>query len=169
IEVAALMSDPTIELLPETPEVLDQAVAAGVLQLQGDRVHFAHPLLAAAVAATIGPRRRQALHARLAEITPEPEESARHLALSIDGRAAPLALPTEGRDAAGAYALERAADPAGLRGAPAAGAEPAELAAERTPREDEAARFRRLNEAGLRYAIGGDFQQARAVLEPLGD
>src|SRR5262249_56451678 len=90
--------------------------------------------------------------------TLEPEASARPLALAIDGR-----------NGAVGYALEPAADHAALRGAPAAAAELAELAAERTPREDEDARFRRLNEAGLRYAIAGDFQQARAVLEPLGD
>ena len=78
-----------------------------------------------------------------------------------------LALATEGADAEVAESLERAAQHAARRGAPAVAAELAELAAQRTPTGEHEARWRRLIEAGLRHATAGDLTRARALLEPL--
>jgi DNA-binding CsgD family transcriptional regulator len=162
LEAAALLSEPTLEALETLegtdadPGWLDPAVAAGVVELVDDRIRFTHPLLAAAVRSTMGPGRRRRLHGRLAELVLDPEERARHLALA-----------TTGPDGAVADALEEAAQHAVLRGAPASAAELAELAAQRTPPEDQQGRWRRLIEAGLRHATAGDFARARALLEPL--
>ena len=163
LEAAALLAEPTTAALTAAAsgrelegDVLDTALAAGVLALEGERVRFTHPLLAAAVVSGIGPQRRQRLHARLAGIVADEEERARHFALG-----------TEGTNAEVAESLERAAQHAALRGAPAAAAELAELAAARTPAANQKARWRRLIEAGLRHATAGDLPRAHALLEPL--
>jgi DNA-binding CsgD family transcriptional regulator len=162
LQAAALLSEPTLEALEALegtgadPAWLDQAVAAGVIELVDDRIRFTHPLLAAAVRSTIGPERRRQLHAVLAELELDPEERARHLALA-----------TTGPDGAVADVLEEAAQQAVLRGAPASGAQLAELAAQRTPHDNREGRWRRTIEAGLRHATVGDFVRARALLEPL--
>jgi DNA-binding CsgD family transcriptional regulator len=163
LETAALLAEPTPAALtwassePELEDgALDRGVAAGVIELAGDRIRFTHPLLASAVVAGIGPQRRRELHARLAEVVTDPEERARHLALGTEGAGAELA-----------DSLERAAEHAARRGAPAVAGELAELAARRTPTKDHKARWRRLIEAGLRHATAGDLPRARALLEPL--
>jgi DNA-binding CsgD family transcriptional regulator len=163
LEAAALLAEPTPAALaaaasePEREEdALDRAFAAGLIELEGERIRFTHPLLAAAVVSGVGPQRRQRVHARLAQIVVDPEQRARHLALA-----------TEGADAAVAESLEQAAEHAARRGAPAVAAELAELAAQRTPTTSHEARWRRLIEAGLRYATAGDLARARALLEPL--
>jgi DNA-binding CsgD family transcriptional regulator len=161
LELTALLSEPTIEMLENAgsePELLDPAIAVGVIDPIDDRVLFTHPLLAAAVVSTIEPRRRRRLHARLAGLELDPEERAKHLALATDGP-----------DAVVANMLEEASQHAVLRGAPASAAELAELAARRTPREDREGRWRRLNEGGLRHATAGDLPRARALLGPLVD
>jgi DNA-binding CsgD family transcriptional regulator len=159
LEAAALLSESTLaalEGISSDPAWLDRAIAAGVVELVDDRIRFIHPLLAGAVRSTMGPGRRRRLHARLAELELDPEERARHLALA-----------TTGPDGAVADALEQAAQHAVLRGAPVSAAQLAELAAQRTPPEDQEGRWRRLIEAGLRHATAGDFARARALLEPL--
>jgi DNA-binding CsgD family transcriptional regulator len=165
LEAAALLVEPTPTALaaaasePDPEEdTLDRGIAAGVIKLDGDRVRFTHPLIAAAVVSAIGPQRRRQIHARLGRIVIDPEERARHLALG-----------TESVDAEVAESLEKAAEHASLRGAPAVAAELAELAAQRTPTRDRDARWRRLVEAGLRHAAAGDLVRARALLEPLAD
>jgi DNA-binding CsgD family transcriptional regulator len=163
LEAAALVAEPTPAALvavgSEPEQVgnrLDRAVAAGVIELDEDRVRFTHPLLAAAIVSGIGSRRRRQLHARLAQIAVDPEERARHLALG-----------TEGADTTVAESLEEAAQHAALRGAPVVAAELAELAAQRTPSDEQEQRWRRLIEAGLRYAVAGDLHRAQALLGPL--
>ena len=165
LEAGALLAEPTTAALtaagPQPEQMagrLDRAVAAGVIELEGDRVRFTHPLLASAVVSGIGSARRRQLHTRLAQVAVDTEERARHLAFG-----------SEGLDAVVAESLEEAARHAALRGAPAVAAELAELAAQRTPTEQPEARWRRLNEAGLRYATAGDLRRARALLEPLTD
>jgi DNA-binding CsgD family transcriptional regulator len=159
LEAAALLSEPTLAALEGTGSDtawLDQAIAAGVVELVDDRIRFAHPLLAAAVSSTMGPGRRRRLHGRLAGLDLDPEERARHLALA-----------TTGPDGAVAEALEEASQHAVLRGAPVSAAELAELAGQRTPQDDREGRWRRTIEAGLRHATAGDFARARALLGPL--
>jgi DNA-binding CsgD family transcriptional regulator len=159
LQAAALLSEPTPEALEGTSADLtwlDQAIAAGVVELVEDRIRFTHPLLAGAVRSTMGPERRRRLHARLADLELDPEERARHLALA-----------TTGPDATVADALEQAAQHAVLRGAAAPAAQLAELAAQRTPHDNRERRWRRTIEAGLRHATSGDFARARALLAPL--
>ena len=59
---------------------LNEALAAKIVELDDERVRFTHPLLGTAVTARLTPARRRSLHARLAEITPNKEEGAHHLA-----------------------------------------------------------------------------------------
>ena len=122
---AACVADPSVELLAHATGVsrgevttrIERAESAGILTLQGNRVRFAHPLLASGVYADAGAPARRAMHRRLAALETLPELRARHLALaSATGDDEILA------------ALDTAADSARARGAPAAAAELADLA-----------------------------------------
>ena len=64
---------------------LDAAFAAGVVELDGGRVRFSHPLLRSTVLASIPPARRRELHAEAARGSASPEERARHRALAAAG------------------------------------------------------------------------------------
>jgi DNA-binding CsgD family transcriptional regulator len=158
---AAALSRPTLELVAvalgrDPLPSLEPAMAADVADVDGGRIRFAHPLFAATVYSLASTVRRRDTHRRLAEVVTDAEERARHLALASDSR-----------DASVAEALEAAALLAAQRGASAVAAELGELAAERTPEEETELRWRRLTEAGLRYATSGDFRRARALLEPM--
>jgi DNA-binding CsgD family transcriptional regulator len=124
--VVALLSDPTASRLrtvvPDADARLEAAVDAELLERHGDRIRFAHALLASAVSEHEGAERRRDVHRRLAGVEDDSEARARHLALA-----------TEGHDADVAAALDQAAHDALARGAPSAAAELLELAIERTP------------------------------------
>jgi len=124
--VSSLLSNPTVSdvraVVPDADARLEAAVDAGLLERHGDRIRFAHALLADAVSSHEGEERRRRVHERLAEVEDEPEARARHLALATDGQ-----------DAEVAAALDQAAQSALARGAPSAAAELLELALERTP------------------------------------
>ena len=47
-------------------EAIDGAVHAGVLEVDGRRLRFGHPILAAAVLARLGPQERRSVHQTLA-------------------------------------------------------------------------------------------------------
>ena len=129
---------------------LEAAVRAGVIEVQGDRIRFTHPLLASIHFSAAPPRTRRAVHRRLAAAVGDPEERARHLALAA-----------EGPDADIAGTLVDAAERARSRGAVAAGAELAEQAFRLTPVElHREAHGRLLVAAEQRYAAG---DTARAV------
>src|SRR5262245_8373374 len=66
----------------ENPRALDDAVEAGLLVLDRDRVRPSHPLLAAAAVERAGERERRLLHRELARILPDDQLRARHLALA---------------------------------------------------------------------------------------
>jgi hypothetical protein len=120
-------------------EGLERATRAGVLEFDGSRVRFAHPLLASVCYQYAPLWRRRAVHRLLASAVAEPEERARHLALAA-----------EAPDAGVAAALDAAAERAGARGAPAAAAELCELAADATPGGSPAeVRGRRLRAASF--------------------
>jgi DNA-binding CsgD family transcriptional regulator len=161
LAAAAALSQPSQRTLAAAlgdgvEEALGPALAAGVLELRGERLEFVHPLLASA--AYLGPdaAARRALHRRLADVVDDVEERARHLGLAADG-------PDEEVAAALAAGAERAR----RRGAPETAARLAERAAELTPPELAAlARERRAAAAVFRFA-SGDAPQARAVLEEL--
>jgi DNA-binding CsgD family transcriptional regulator len=157
---AAALAQPTARLLRAVDgrwfpaSVLAAAERAELVVLEGDRVRFCHPLIAAAVYADAGQEDRRRLHRRLARVVTEPEERARHLALAADGPS---------RDVADA--LDDAADTARARGAPDAGAELYELAAGATPPDQPEMRRRRQVDAAEQHFVGGDRRQARDLLE----
>jgi hypothetical protein len=76
---------------------LAEALAARILEVEGERLHSTHPLLGSAVAARQTPSRRRGLHARLATLAPTAEERARHLALAIALRDVEVISVTSGR------------------------------------------------------------------------
>jgi DNA-binding CsgD family transcriptional regulator len=158
--VAVSLSRPTIPAVEaargsrDATHDLAEAIAADILELDGEVLRPAHPLLASIHYGTASPWARQAVHARLAETADDPEERARHLALSVDG--------TDERAAA---ALEAAAELAGRRGALPAAAELAHRAVATTPPDaPERVHRRRIAAAEYLYA-SGDAGRAVAVLE----
>ena len=160
LEVVSALSAPTQDAIaaaiaPSTvDERLGPAIENSVVEAVGDRLRFTHPLLASAVYQKIPPARRSELHGRLATIVLDPEERARHLALSV-----------EGPDVAVAGALEEAASLAGSRGAPQSAAELWEMARRATPKDRDEDLVRRTHQAGVAHFECGDTSLARSVLE----
>ncbi|BBY82310.1 AAA family ATPase [Mycolicibacterium pulveris] len=117
---AAALATPTVERVLAASgtdrdrliELLEAAEQQEIIAIEGHRIRFTHPLLAAGVYSDASPERRRAMHRRLADIVAEPELRARHLALAA----------TTG-DAETLRALDDAAASAHARGAPAAAAE----------------------------------------------
>src|SRR5215217_4299008 len=155
--IAAASSEPTVALVEAvagSAAGLEDALQARVLELDGQRVRFTHPLLASAVAArTVGERKRS-LHERLAAHAVDAEERARHLALAASGPRAQVA-----------EALDPAARQARARGAAPAAAELVEQALRLTPVAAGEARGRRLLEAADLHFEAGDVGRALALLE----
>jgi len=87
--------------------VLEQAAAAGIVEVSDSRVRFTHPLFAAAMYSSAEPRQRRQAHRRLAAVLDDVEERAWHLAFAA-----------EGADAQLARVLDSAAEQARARGAP---------------------------------------------------
>ena len=127
-QVAAALARPTVTVVDAALETsggdLAAAIEAGVLERDGERLNFAHPLLATVAYQLLADSERRELHARLAWILDDPEERARHLAQAADGP-----------DEAVAAALAAAARRAAARGAPDAAAELLEQARGLTPAE----------------------------------
>lgn len=154
LAVAAALERPDVALavaaLPDIDVVaaLTEAEAADVIAFERGAVAFTHPLLAAGVAELVPPARRRAIHARLAELTGDPEQRARHLArATVQPEPATIA------------ALDDAARLAADRGAPAAAAELLELA--RGLGADTPERRAR---AAVHHFEAGDADRARALL-----
>src|SRR6185437_7727856 len=63
-------------------KLLQPAVQANVIRIDGPAIEFVHPLLAAAAYNTATPEQRKRWHARIAEVAPDPETRARHLAFA---------------------------------------------------------------------------------------
>jgi DNA-binding CsgD family transcriptional regulator len=148
--VAAASARPTLDLLsaatgPERmPRRLQGAIDAGLVGVVGSHVRFTHPLYRSVLYANASRARRHAVHRRLAELTADLEERARHLALSA-----------EGSDEANASILDDAAVMARDRGAPDAAAELLEHAIRLTPSTSGRARRRRyLLASGERFVAG---------------
>ena len=160
LEVVSALSAPKLDTVaavidPSAVDVpLGPAIDHDVVEVIGDRLRFTHPLLASAVYQKIPLARRRELHARLATIVHDPEERARHLALSV-----------EGPDVAVAAALEEAALLASSRGAPQSAAELWEMARRATPRDRGEDLVRRTHQAGVAHSDCGDTSLARSVLE----
>jgi DNA-binding CsgD family transcriptional regulator len=141
--VASALNQPTVGLVLDSDAVAE-AVEAGVVELDGDAIRFAHPLLASVHYASAPSERRREIHARLAELITDPEERARHHGLAV-----------EGPDERVAAELEAAASRAHHRGALVTAAELMDDARRRTPGSESAAlRRRRLAAAEAHYAVG---------------
>lgn len=159
----AALARPSLELVADACgdrdrviQACDEALHDGVIELEGDRLRFAHPLLASICYDSAPPWRRRAIHRQLAAVSSYIEERARHQALAAEGPAADVAAD-----------LERAAGHAAARGATAAAAELAELAVELTPPGEPSDRGRRkMNAAGFHFR-SGDLEQARTILAQL--
>jgi DNA-binding NarL/FixJ family response regulator len=154
---ASCMASPTVDLVSKTTisdddrliELLEIAESKGIIALDGNRIQFAHPLLARGVYTEAAPSQRRTMHRRLAEIVDEPELRARHLALAA----------TSG-DEVTLQALDEAAESARMRGAPVAAAELMELAIGLGGDTAD----RRLRSA-VHHFDAGDHERARGVLE----
>jgi DNA-binding CsgD family transcriptional regulator len=152
LAIAAATAAPTRALV--RAEALEPAVRAEVVQLEGERIHFRHPLLASAVYTRLDPGVRRKLHRRMATAVTDPEERARHLALAV-----------EGPDPDVAATLEEAANHARARGAWEAAADLAEQALLRTPVGQMDDVWRRTFAAADRKRDAGDLRRAMELLE----
>jgi DNA-binding CsgD family transcriptional regulator len=156
--IVAALAGPTVGLVEAAAgggsEVgLSDAVEAGILEVEGDRLRFTHPLLRSAVASA-SPAMRRSLHARLADLVPGREERARHLALAEQGPNRHVAA-----------AVEEAARNVHARGGAAAAVELAELAVRLTPPADVEDMRRRLLDCADRHRDAGDGRRAITLLE----
>ncbi|HET6735466.1 ATP-binding protein [Mycobacterium sp.] len=122
---AACVPDPSVGLIARAIEtdiehvvaILEEAEDKGIIEIDGQHIGFAHPLLVRGVYGEATPARRREMHRRLAEIVDDPELTARHLALAA----------TTG-DQLTLDSLDTAAELARVRGAPIAAAELLEFA-----------------------------------------
>ena len=156
--LASLLSQPEEHTLarafgPGWDRALDRGRNAGIVDLVGGTVRFAHPLLAAAVASAASEREQEDAHRRLADAVGDEEERVRHLALAATGP-----------DEEVADALEQASHYASRRGAPDAAAELAELARDLTPDGQPHDVCRRGTLAAEARFAAGDSQRALELL-----
>ncbi|MGH3676980.1 MAG: helix-turn-helix transcriptional regulator [Mycobacterium sp.] len=122
---ASCVPAPTVELMARTTGhdeerlvgLLAVAEDKGIVTIDGHRLHFTHPLLARGVYSEATAAQRRNMHRRLADVVEEPELQARHLAMAV-AWGDPNTLKS----------LDRAAELARARGAPAAAAELLDLA-----------------------------------------
>lgn len=157
----ACLAVPTVELVAaatgqspdELVDTLDDVIGKGIVEIVGNRLRFAHPLLTHGVYTGATPTQRRAMHRRLAELIGEPELHARHLALAATTH-----------DATAVNALDAAAESAAIRGAPAAAAELSDLAVAL----DGDDYGRRTRSAGY-HLNAGDIGRARALLQTVID
>jgi DNA-binding CsgD family transcriptional regulator len=150
LAVAAL-AKPTIALVsqalgPEATRLLDEAEDRGLVNSEGHRLRFTHPLLAIGIQARASLARLCRMHRRLSAVVPDVEERARHLAYA---QVVPDAVP----------ALDEAARNLRARGEPAAAAELLELARGLGGHSELQVR------AAEHHLDAGDSTRAQALLE----
>jgi DNA-binding CsgD family transcriptional regulator len=155
---AAAHAHPTLsitEAASGVPRVggVTPALEARIVEVDGDRIRFTHPLLAAGAYEIADPLRRREIHARLADALEDPEARAWQLAASVD-RA----------DEAVAEALEDAARIARARGAPRPAALLLDRAEELTPADQREDAVRRAVDAAHLHYESGDSHRAETRL-----
>ena len=160
---AAAHAHPTIGITEAATGVerargLAPALDARVVTLDGERIRFTHPLLAAGVYDAASPLRRIEVHRRLAELLDDPEARAWQLAASV----------TEPEEEV-ASVLEEAARHAGVRGAPRPAALLLDRSCELTPRDRPQAALRRAVDAAYLHFESGDSPRAEARLQDIID
>ena len=157
--VAAASANPTTDLVEAatgSDVALEEAASVGIVTMNGTAVEFAHPLFASAVYADAAPSTRRGIHERLAAVSTDLEQRARHLAMSASGP-----------DEEVASSLERGAVQARARGAPDAAAQLSELAVKATPVDDLRSLQRRTQLQAGNLFDAGDPRRARELLEAL--
>jgi DNA-binding CsgD family transcriptional regulator/tetratricopeptide (TPR) repeat protein len=155
----AALAQPTLSLVgagAAQAEGVEEAVRAGVLQIDAGRLRFAHPLLSSFVYGDASQVERRAVHRRLAPLVADPEENALHI-----GRGE--LEPNEST----AATIEATADRAAARGHPEIAAELAEHSARLTPVGRSNARARRIRKAASFVYAAGDGPRSRELLEEL--
>jgi DNA-binding CsgD family transcriptional regulator len=157
--IAAALSEPTVALLTRAAgrrarAALTAAVRAQIVELDGERIRFTHPLLASAIEAAAPEAARLELHRQLAALVDQPEQRAFHLALGTEGPSDEIAA-----------ALQAAATRARARGAPGTAAELADHALRLTPRGSPEHSLRRTLEAASHHFEAGDAGRARILFE----
>jgi AAA ATPase-like protein len=157
VAVAALAA-PSVALLETLGGTLvddvELAQRRGVVEFDGERIRFTHPLFAPACYEAMPLHRRRRLHQRLAELDVDLEERARHLAIAAAG---PDEQVAEALDAAAAHARSR--------GAAQAAADLAERAVALTPPEGLEIISRRRITAAEHCRDAGDVKKAKVLLE----
>jgi DNA-binding NarL/FixJ family response regulator len=157
VAVSALGAPSVTLLEPLAADVVDHIELAekqGVVELDGDRIRFTHPLLGPACYAAMPLHRRRRLHRRLAELDVDLEERARLLAIAATGPDEEIAA-----------ALDQAAIHARARGAVQAAAELSERAVELTPPAAFEAGNRRRITAAEQSRYAGDLERAAALFD----
>lgn len=132
---------------------VDRAERAGVIEIRAGTVTFAHPLLASVVYDGASPADQRLVHSRLAEVAADPEERARHVALSGGGP-----------DDATAKVVDLGASRALVRGATDVAAQLAAEALRLTPAGSAADIYRRALAAGSLAASAGDHDRGRELI-----
>jgi len=151
---AATLARPDTETID--PVELAPAEEAGLVRVEADgRIEFVHPLFASAVYSAAPAARLREAHRAVADLTRDPEERARHLALAVPGP-----------DAEVAAELQAAARHARMRGSPDSAAELTALALRLLP-ADAPARLELQLELAEQLRLASDFQAARVLLEEL--
>jgi DNA-binding CsgD family transcriptional regulator len=150
----ALTGDMRASRLPRSIELdaVEEAVEAGVLVIDGDRVRASHPLLAAAARKRSSARQRRELHLELMEIAADEQLRARHLALA-----------TSVPDPAVAEIVAAAARGAAARGARRVAVELGENGLRLTP-AGSGERVERLLELASYLEAAGEHQRVTDVL-----
>ncbi|MGH3071205.1 MAG: AAA family ATPase, partial [Gaiellaceae bacterium] len=136
------------------PAGLDEALDAGIVAVDGDRVRVAHPLFGAAALRRSRPQERSRLHRELAFVVGDEGRRARHLALAAASTDPDLA-----------DVVEAAAEAAAARGARHDAVELAEHALRLTP-SDQPERPARLLALAEHLAKAGEPRRCAALLEP---
>jgi DNA-binding CsgD family transcriptional regulator len=158
---AAAHAHPTVSITEAATGVarsvgLAPALEARIVEVDGERIRFTHPLLAAGAYETADPLRRVEVHVRLAELLDDPEARAWQLSASIDDP-----------DGAVASVLEEAAQHARARGAPRPAALLLDRAQELTPADLYEDGVRRAVDAAFLHFEAGDSPRAEAQLRDL--
>jgi DNA-binding CsgD family transcriptional regulator len=156
---ASALPQPTVATLEralgeDVTGLLDEAEEARIVEMDGTRIHFTHPLLASVVYSQARVMTRRRLHRRLGEVATDVEERARHLALSAVEPDEELAAT-----------LEAAARVSRARGAPDSAAELGELCLRLTPPGRDEIQAQRSLQAADYCFEAGDTARARELLE----
>jgi hypothetical protein len=155
---AAAHAHPTLSITEAASGVsrvggVTPVLEARIVELDGDRIRFTHPLLAAGAYEMADSLRRREIHARLADALEDPEARAWQLAASVDRG-----------DEGVAAALEDAARIARARGAPRPAALLLDRAEELTPADQREDAIRRAVDAAHLHYESGDSHRAETRL-----